>query len=68
MDLVVLLTPVDPHAFNPPSRDLKGKGKEVDRTGWKATRVVLWRMMGSKVWEKEVVGWIASLAWSRDGE
>ena len=31
------------------------------------TKVALWRMSGSKVWEVDLVGKVAGLAWSQDG-
>lgn len=73
MDLVVLLGPLegsgpslssgipDPH-----SATRKGKGK-VQIAGLR-TRVALWRLSGSKVWEVDLEGKVAGLAWNQDGE
>lgn len=66
MDLVVLLAPAQP--AQSASAALKGKGKATDMSAWRGTKVVLWRMLGSKVWEVEVRGWVAGLAWSGDGK
>ena len=76
MDLVVLISPSDPGVYSgttPIARGSgkgKGKGKAVmpDMADWRSTRISLWRMLGSQVWEIEVKGWIGGLAWSRDGE
>lgn len=42
----------------------KGKGKAGPGV---RTKVALWRMSGSKVWEVDVAGRVLGLAWSRDG-
>lgn len=73
MDLVVLLAPAQPDIVVKINGDKKGKGKAraalimPDMSNWRGTKVVLWRMLGSKVWEIETRGHIAGLAWSGDG-
>lgn len=72
-----------PHALHPeacnPTMDLvallglsggdtstsKGKGKAI--TG-SVTKVALWRVSGSKVWEVDIEGRVAGLAWTADGK
>jgi hypothetical protein len=65
MDLVVLLAPARPQQGGHAS---KGKGRSQGMSEWNGTKVALWRMLGSKVWDVEVRGYIAGLAWSEDGE
>ncbi|RXK35659.1 hypothetical protein M231_07089 [Tremella mesenterica] len=60
MDLVVLLS--SPPSPSPSS--LKGKEKQVSV---EKTKVSLWRMTGSKVWEVQTEGRIFGLVWSLDG-
>ncbi|OCF41363.1 hypothetical protein I317_04844 [Kwoniella heveanensis CBS 569] len=48
----------------------KGKGKDTDTGvsgGGQKTEVSLWRTGGSRVWEVDVAGRVAGLAWSEDG-
>jgi hypothetical protein len=59
MDLVVLLG----QSGQPNS--VKGKGKAGSE---KITKLALWRMSGSKVWESDVEGRVRGLAWTQDGE
>ena len=72
MDLVVLLcvsetTSTDLLTARSASvRSDKGKAK-ADMGGHR-TKVALWRMSGTKVWEVEVEGKAAGVAWSQDGE
>jgi hypothetical protein len=55
MDLVVLL-----------GQGNSGKGKA--KVGSERnTKLALWRMSGSKVWESDVEGRVRGLAWSHDG-
>ncbi|WWD19682.1 hypothetical protein CI109_104144 [Kwoniella shandongensis] len=64
MDLLVLLSSVtSPASASIPAFGRKGKEKEV----LQKTKVGLWRTGGSKVWEVEVGGRVAGLAWSEDG-
>ncbi|KAK4687139.1 hypothetical protein P7C73_g2981, partial [Tremellales sp. Uapishka_1] len=64
MDLVVLLSTSLPSG----ARNVVGKGKEKASSGkGDTTKVALWRMSGSKVWEVELEGRVLGLAWSRDG-
>jgi hypothetical protein len=60
MDLVALLGVSGGEA-----NSSKGKGKAL--TG-NSTRVALWRMSGSKVWEADVEGRVCGLAWTGDGQ
>jgi hypothetical protein len=68
-----------PHVLHPqacnPTMDLvvllgnggnAGKGKDKVGSG-KYTKLALWRMSGSKVWESDVEGQVRGLAWSHDG-
>jgi hypothetical protein len=68
-----------PHVLHPqacnPTMDLvillgnggnSGKGKDKVGSG-KYTKLALWRMSGSKVWESDVEGQVRGLAWSHDG-
>lgn len=68
MDLVVLLAPVGQGSPPAGQNDRKGKGRAVNMSDWKGTKIALWRMLGSKVWEVEMKGWVGGLAWSRDGQ
>ena len=43
----------------------KGKGKA---TPGSVTKVALWRVSGSKVWEADIEGRVAGLAWTADGK
>lgn len=65
MDLVVLLSEDLEDKAKPPAFGTKGKGRSGPGV---ATKVELWRMSGSKVWEVMVTGRVLGLAWSRDGE
>jgi len=55
MDLVMLLGQGGP-----------GRGKRVSPETH--TRLVLWRMSGSRVWENDAGGQVRGLTWSHDGE
>ena len=44
---------------------LKGKGKAVAGS---VTKVALWRVSGSKVWEADIEGRVVGLAWTGDGQ
>lgn len=78
MDLVVLLDSQDPATSSIHQKsglkstsdvvggEGKGKGKAADVVP--RTRVSLWRMSGSKVWDIEADGHVNGVAWSLDGE
>jgi len=71
MDLVVLLAPVQPTSSTVASgiASAKGKGKAVSSEHkMHITKIALWRMSGSKVWEVELGGKVGGLAWSPDGK
>jgi len=59
MDLVVLLLEDEEGGGGMGGRGKAGAGV--------STKVALWRMSGSKVWEVDVGGRVLGLAWSRDG-
>jgi hypothetical protein len=66
MDLVVLVAPSSSSA-----KSLMGGASGFGKGKSKATggsKVALWRMGGSRVWEVEVDGDVAGLGWTRDGE
>lgn len=72
MDLLALLRPI-PGTYKPPEPGVYRRqglaeipGQE--RVSGAKTKVSLWRMSGSKVWEVEVDGLVYGLAWSRDGK
>jgi hypothetical protein len=67
MDLVVLIAE-NASSSSSASGYGGGKGKGKAALGSGASRVSLWRMTGSKVWDIGIEGRIAGLAWSRDGE
>jgi hypothetical protein len=58
MDLVVLLGQLG-------QGSTKGKNKVGSD---KLTKLALWRMSGSKVWESDVEGRVRGLAWTHDGK
>jgi hypothetical protein len=66
MDLVALLLETDPNAAGAgaPTPSWRKPNAKIPIT----TKVALWRMSGSKVWEVDVGGRILGLTWSRDGE
>ena len=64
MGLVVLLSrPAESSSRGIPTSAIgKGKSKAAG-----CGRIAVWRMLGSKVWEVDVDGVVAGLAWTRDG-
>ena len=75
MDLVVLLSPPQEHLGTeaPLVSTYISMWEVAERPQAKAgspkltTRVALWRMSGTKVWEVELEGDVDGLAWSLDG-
>lgn len=61
MDLVALLG-----LSGAGSAGSKGKGKAAAGSG--VTKIALWRMGGSRVWDVDVEGQVGGLAWTTDGE
>lgn len=71
MDLVALLAPQAgpaPRAPVFPAWHPKGKQKAVEPAGGIRTKVSLWRVSKSIVWEVEMQGQVVGLAWTNDGQ